>query len=95
MGNTYSTDMKRFRRTGVARDEYDRILEQQDFKCAICGLKYLGGREFPMDHDHKTGEARGILCTSCNLGLGSFKDSPRLLAHALVYLELHGKTLKE
>lgn len=40
-----------------------------------------------VDHDHKTGLARGYLCFSCNVGLGHFKDSPELLAKAIEYLQ--------
>ncbi len=40
-----------------------------------------------VDHDHKTGEIRGLLCDSCNNGLGRFKDNPEILASALSYLQ--------
>ena len=67
--------------------EYDKILEKQQGKCAICG----GGKEkqkykFAVDHCHATGKIRGILCRNCNVGLGFFKDNPRSLTNALTYL---------
>jgi len=39
-----------------------------------------------IDHDHETGKVRGILCVNCNLGLGSFKDNPKVLKNAINYL---------
>lgn len=76
--------VERYRRYGldpqVARDwEQDR-----DGKCDICS------RESPLniDHDHKTGEVRGLLCKRCNLGIGQFEDDPRILALAIEYLTL-------
>lgn len=43
-----------------------------------------------IDHNHATGEFRGVLCRQCNRALGMFKDSPITLRHALEYLELNG-----
>jgi hypothetical protein len=48
-------------------------------------------RSMPVDHSHATGKVRALLCTSCNRGLGFFKDSPELLIEAAKYLELHLK----
>jgi hypothetical protein len=70
--------------------------------CAICHERLnkpqvIGGpgmlgtdKQLAIDHDHKTGIVRALLCSSCNTGLGLFRDSPRLLAQAIVYLEEHG-----
>jgi len=74
-------------RFNLTIDEYDKMLENQQGKCAICG----GGREkqkykFAVDHCHATGKIRGILCTNCNAGLGFFKDNPQSLTNALTYL---------
>lgn len=66
--------------------------EEQNGLCAICGnpekafmktkVMYLA-----IDHNHKTGEIRGLLCTNCNNGLGRFKDNIDLLNKAIAYIE--------
>jgi len=52
--------------------------------CAICHSAPRA--RLHIDHNHKTGKYRGLLCDNCNLGLGHFKDSPALLAKAIEYL---------
>jgi hypothetical protein len=52
-------------------------------KCDVCG----GRKRLVIDHDHKTGRVRSLLCVTCNLGLGAFKDNPELLRAAALYLE--------
>jgi hypothetical protein len=54
--------------------------------CAICGAKPKGKR-LAMDHDHKTGKIRGLLCMQCNTALGKFRDDTKLLKKAIRYLE--------
>lgn len=56
--------------------------------CAICGTTVWVGRHARphIDHDHKTGRVRGLLCTNCNSGLGQFKDDPAILRAAIRYL---------
>jgi hypothetical protein len=65
------------------------LREAQDGKCAICGVHeaYAPRKRLAVDHDHRTGAIRGLLCGNCNVGLGQFKDSPELLAAAIRYLE--------
>ena len=59
----------------------------QGGRCAICGtIINPVGRSRAVDHDWKTGKVRGMLCKPCNLGLGMFKDDPRVFVAALKYL---------
>ncbi|SRR6266478_3293906 len=76
---------------GVQSHEYVEMYQKQNFVCAICGSEDIG-RRLDIDHDHETGQVRGLLCSNCNIGLGKFKDNPELLRKAIVYLQ-QGKDL--
>lgn len=76
---------KRFSRYNTTKEEHEAMLSQQGGKCAICN-KPVSGKNEHIDHDHETGTIRGILCSSCNLGIGKFEDSPELLVKAAEYL---------
>jgi hypothetical protein len=69
----------------ITPTEYARRLQEQGGVCAICKLP-PGEKQLAVDHDHETGEIRGLLCNDCNLGLGFFRDDPDLLRHAGAYL---------
>lgn len=59
---------------GITPDDYDRMLEQQGWVCAICGSPPPPSkRRLHIDHDHETGKVRGLLCTRCNTALGWFE----------------------
>ena len=58
---------------GLTLEQVDKILISQDHKCALCG-KSLKETKRCIDHDHKTGKVRGILCVRCNLTLGFIED---------------------
>lgn len=74
------------RRTfGMMQAEYEVMLVSQCGGCAICGRKPKG-RSLHVDHDHATGQIRGLLCFKCNGGLGQFADDPNRLATAIGYL---------
>ncbi len=70
---------------GVERGTYSALLAKQNGNCAICQTPENGMRH-AIDHDHATGEVRGLLCTNCNNGLGRFKDRADLLISAAKYL---------
>lgn len=77
---------------GIGKEKYDKLYQEQSGKCAICG-----GEGFAMiredavkmvvDHNHATGEVRGLLCHNCNRGLGLFQDDSGLLDNAKKYLD--------
>lgn len=75
---------------GITTEDYNKLYQAQKGKCAICGGKQTSGENLDVDHNHKTGEVRGLLCHSCNKGIGLLKDSPRILKLALKYLEERG-----
>lgn len=74
------------RRYGMTVTEYEALLRAQDGRCAICGLEPTD-RNLHVDHCHKTGEVRGLLCTLCNLGIGMLADDAERLRAAADYLE--------
>jgi hypothetical protein len=72
---------------GITLEERTKLLEQQEFKCAICQIELkTQGTHTHTDHCHGSGKVRGILCTNCNRGLGHFKDSVSHLRAAIDYL---------
>lgn len=82
LDNTY----KRF--YGISLEEYNQILQEQDGGCAICGIKECAtGRRLAVDHNHETGQVRGIPCSACNQSLGKFKEDINILKSAISYLE--------
>ena len=74
---------------GISSEDFDKLLTEQNHCCAICGTSEPGGRydTFNVDHCHETGKVRGLLCKSCNIALGEFKDDIDMLKKAVVYLE--------
>ena len=76
-------------RYGITIKDYDDMLLKQKGMCKICKSKESGyGRKyFCVDHNHKTNKIRGLLCYSCNLGLGKFKDDISILKAAIKYLK--------
>lgn len=81
---------------GLTVDEYEAMLAAQGGRCAICGQREttprLGKvRNLVIDHDHETGKVRGLLCSTCNMGVGLFQESPDILETAADYLRAYGK----
>ena len=75
-------------RYGVTPDHYEQLLAAQDGRCGICnGTETYDRNRFCIDHDHKTGQVRGLLCNRCNKALGGFKDDISTLVYATEYLQ--------
>lgn len=74
---------------GITLEEYRAKLESQYDCCAICSTLFPGGKKksFFIDHNHRTGQVRGLLCRECNLMIGHAKDSADILRSAIFYLE--------
>ena len=83
-------------RYGISVDEYETIIANQNFACAICKVEipdtlgYKQKRPSVVDHNHETGEVRGILCLKCNLVLGYARENTEILYQAIVYLSERG-----
>jgi hypothetical protein len=77
------------KRYGLTPERWEDMLTEQAWSCAICRSGTPGAKGvWNVDHDHKTGRVRGILCFHCNMMLGYAKDNPEILAAAIPYLAL-------
>lgn len=81
-----STAKQRFRKYGITLEHYQSVLETQGGVCAVCQHEFGGPRDEHIDHDHITGQVRGILCSQCNTAIGKFKDSPEIIIRAAEYI---------
>jgi hypothetical protein len=68
---------------GLTPDDVSKMIDAQAGVCSIC----LDAPAEHVDHDHVTGQVRGVLCFNCNVAIGQFKDDPWLLRRAIAYLE--------
>jgi hypothetical protein len=76
-------------------DEWNELFESQGKRCAICRcVEHPGKRPWHMDHDHSTGQLRGILCQQCNLMLGHAKDNLETLRAAIAYLRFYTQAVE-
>lgn len=72
---------------GITKEDYDALLKHQNFSCKICGASPIN---FPVvEHNHKTGIVRGIVCQKCNITIASIENNKHLLKTILEYLEAH------
>lgn len=86
---------------GLTSEEYETKLREQGGVCAVCSKpdgqdlhspnKY---KRLSVDHNHKTGMIRGLLCNDCNRSIGQLQDSPALLRRAAEYLEKYERELE-
>lgn len=86
------TELKahRRRRYGLTNVQYENFLSQQQNQCSICSILLNNSTKLTtphVDHDHKTGIVRGILCDSCNRMLGCARDNSNILLKAVSYLK--------
>lgn len=72
---------------GISVDTYLDIMQNQNSVCKICHEECKTKYSLSVDHNHKTGVIRGLLCNRCNRAIGMFKDNPALLRAAAKYLE--------
>lgn len=87
--------LPKLKQYGLSYNDYQYMIYLQENRCAICN-KHQNTLSVTMaiDHCHDSGQVRGLLCSSCNLGLGNFKDNPENLQAAIQYLNAHSKRSK-
>jgi len=69
---------------GMSVEEYEKMSQDQNGECAICGKS---PKVLRVDHDHVTGKIRKLLCNNCNISIGHAKESPEILRKMIKYLE--------
>lgn len=77
---------------GITLEDYYKLFKKQKGLCKICKqpeTRKVNNKitKLHIDHNHKTGKVRGLLCSNCNIGLGNLKDSIILLKRAIKYLK--------
>lgn len=97
--NNYERKIKgrfsNYRQNGFSVTEKDfyLLLEKQNYCCGVCGKKFprkidrVKNRNIQLDHCHKTKKVRGILCSSCNVGIGMLNEDVSILLKAIAYLK--------
>jgi len=70
-------------RYNISLKDYNKLLKNQNNKCKIC----LKKNKLVVDHDHKTGKVRGLLCNHCNTGIGFLKENLNILKNSIKYLQ--------
>jgi hypothetical protein len=86
-------DYELHRRYGLPEGEYAKMLEAQGGRCAICGNRPRT-QALALDHDHRTGRIRGLLCANCNRGIGKLEYSPEVADRASKYLATIAEDLR-
>ena len=76
-------------RYNISVDDYNKMLEEQNHCCKICGEHSSNNtkNKLYVDHSHKTGKVRGLLCNKCNTALGLLGDSIDVLSNSTSYLK--------
>jgi hypothetical protein len=81
---------RRIKAYGLSLEEYQRRLSSQGNRCAICTRKPADGRrKLVIDHCHKTGKVRGLICNECNWAIGLISDNPVIAIRISKYLHKH------
>jgi len=84
---------ERLKMYGLTEQNLRDMMDVQRGCCDICGLSLDSGKKniLHVDHCHRTGEVRSLLCDICNVGLGHFKDNSSVLRRAADYVDKHSK----
>lgn len=85
--NVVSIRKTKFKRKyNLLYEDWLKMWESQNGKCAICGKSFSKPSNACVDHNHETGNVRGLICKNCNFGIGYFKDNPKFIFRAFEYL---------
>lgn len=85
--NSKQRDYKYKSNYGITIDDYNAMFEEQQGCCAICQKHQSEFKKsLHVDHNHKTGQIRGLLCHNCNLAIGRLQDNPVIISRALEYV---------
>ena len=78
---------KRQTRYGLSEEQFKTMFEAQGRRCAVCRTDTTDGRDWCVEHSHRTKKVRGITCHACNRALGNVKDSLEILQALIEYLK--------
>lgn len=82
---------RNLKKYGLSISDYDAIFHSQNGNCAICGANQSQFiKKLYVDHNHKTGKVRGILCVNCNMLIGHAMEDISILEKSISYLKHHG-----
>lgn len=88
--NPYKKTEQHLKEYGLTLDEYNNMLKRQNYVCEICGgvndKKKYTKRPLFVDHNHKTGNVRGLLCDRCNFLIGNAREDINILLNSIEYL---------
>lgn len=77
----------RVKRMGITVERWEALIQEQCGRCAICQFRPKKATSLAIDHDHVTGDVRGLLCAACNTAIGLLKDDPLLMKRAASYMK--------
>jgi len=72
-------------RYGITLEDYNKMLEKQNFKCALCFKLNRSKKQFHVDHDHINERVRGLLCSSCNNFMTKLDEDLQIARRAIIY----------
>lgn len=81
----FAREVERFRLYGITKQEYEVLLRDSGNRCGICAKPFKVTPH--IDHDHTSGKVRGLLCGSCNRGIGYLQDDAEILRAAILWVE--------
>jgi len=82
------TEGRKLKIYGITPEDWKKMFEEQHGCCAICGThQSMFVKPLSVDHNHDTGNVRGLLCQMCNIALGYFRDDPKLMKKGIEYVQ--------